>query len=360
MRHFTCKTSSSTRLLVNTIALLGLASVACGQDGVRNEPSKVILCNKRSTIVLDKETHGAIVSLVDNSKRQELVAQESTAPLFRLAFSHPGDTSGELSWLTGRDAEAVTYAVEERGSRGMVRLTFEKLGGRQLQAECTASISPDDGCILWQFALEGSEPLVLEKVGVPVGGPPYSCERGQRQRRFRRGNRQRRHLSPSQPVACRQERRFSQSAGPAGRPVRVLLRRELRLLFRHPGQPRLSEATLFSTNRVGSGVCLGAMLLPRSNQAFRAGLRCGPSNVSLPRSHLAHRLARRCRYLQVLGSQSTLVRSHAGSARRCARLVERGIGHGAGSGAGIPITNRMCDWSIIAIGIQSWITWRTG
>ena len=168
MRHFTCKTSSSTRLLVNTIALLGLASVACGQDGVRNEPSKVILCNKRSTIVLDKETHGAIVSLVDNSKRQELVAQESTAPLFRLAFSHPGDTSGELSWLTGRDAEAVTYAVEERGSRGMVRLTFEKLGGRQLQAECTASISPDDGCILWQFALEGSEPLVLEKVEYPL------------------------------------------------------------------------------------------------------------------------------------------------------------------------------------------------
>ena len=199
MRHLRCKTISSTRLLLNTITLFGLASVACGQDGVRDKPSEVILRNKQSTIVLDKEAHGAIASLVDNSTRQELVAQEPTAPLFRLAFSHPGDTSGELTWLTGRDAEAVTYAVEERGPRKMARLTFEKLGGRQLQAECTASVSPDDGCILWQFVVGRAGTSGPRESGVPVGGPSYSCERGQRQRRFRRGNRQRRHLSPSQP-----------------------------------------------------------------------------------------------------------------------------------------------------------------
>lgn len=145
-----------------------LASVARGQDGVRDEPSRVVLGNEQSTIVLDKEARGAIVSLVDNSKGQELVARDPTAPLFRLGFSQPGDTSGELIWLTSRDAETVAYAVQERGSRELVRLTFKKLGGRQLEAECAVSVSPDDGNILWQFALDGPEALILEKVEYPL------------------------------------------------------------------------------------------------------------------------------------------------------------------------------------------------
>jgi len=145
-----------------------LASVACAQVGVRDEPSRLVLRNEQSTIVLDKETRGAIVSLVDNSTGQELVARDPMASLFRLGFSQPGDTSGELTWLTSRDAETVAYAVEKRGSRKVARLTFTKLGGRQLEAECTVSVSPDDGNILWHFALDGPEPLVLERVEYPL------------------------------------------------------------------------------------------------------------------------------------------------------------------------------------------------
>ena len=154
--------------LLLLLATGGLSSVARGQVAVRDEPSRLVLRNEQSTIVLDKEAHGAIVSLADNATGRELVAHDPTTPLFRVGVSQPGETSGELTWLTSQDAENVAYTVEERGVRKAVRLTFEKVGGRQLEIACTVSVSPDDGDLLWQFALEGPEALTLERVEFPL------------------------------------------------------------------------------------------------------------------------------------------------------------------------------------------------
>ncbi|HUT91868.1 MAG TPA: DUF6259 domain-containing protein [Thermoguttaceae bacterium] len=157
-----------TPVVAKGILLLCLASVARGQVEVRDEPGRLILRNGQSTIVIDKQAHGAIASLIDASTGRELVERDPASCLFRLGLSKPGDASGELIWLTSRSAETVAYAVAEDGPRKTATLTFERLGGRQLQARCTVSVGSDDESILWRFGLEGSEPLILEEVQYPV------------------------------------------------------------------------------------------------------------------------------------------------------------------------------------------------
>jgi len=153
---------------VSVVAWLCLASAAWGQVEVRDESSRLVLRNKQSMIVLDKEANGAILSLVDNSTGQEFIARDPMSCLFRLGFSKRGDASGKLIWLSSRDAETVDYAVKEEGRRKTAKLAFKKLGGRQLQAQCTVSVGSDDDLILWQFALEGPEPLILNEVQYPI------------------------------------------------------------------------------------------------------------------------------------------------------------------------------------------------
>ncbi len=145
------------------VPVLGLAGHLAG-----DEPDKLFLRNERSTVTIDREAYGAIVSLVDNATEQELVAKDPAAALFRLGLSKPGDPSGELIWLTSRDAKTVAYAVEEHASGKVARLTFKNLGGRSLAAECTVSVGADDASILWQFALDGPESLILESVEYPL------------------------------------------------------------------------------------------------------------------------------------------------------------------------------------------------
>ncbi|NLS93147.1 MAG: hypothetical protein GXX96_13405 [Planctomycetaceae bacterium] len=153
--------------LFSLLTTAGLVSTVFGQVGLQDEAGRLVLRNEQSTMVLDKDGGGAIVSLVDNVTGRELVARDPATPLFRLGLSRPGDTSGELIWLTSRDAEDVAHAVEERGSCKVARLTFKKLGGRQLKADCTVSVSPENGKFLWQLAVEGPEALILERVEFP-------------------------------------------------------------------------------------------------------------------------------------------------------------------------------------------------
>lgn len=147
------------------VPLLGLAGHLAGDESTR-----LVLRNRQSTMVIDKQAFGAMVSLIDNAKQRELVAEDPAAALFRLGFSKPGDPSGERIWLTSRDAKTVAYAVEANASGKRAKLTFQNLGGRRLKAECMVSVGMDDGDILWQFALEGPEALILESVEYPLVG----------------------------------------------------------------------------------------------------------------------------------------------------------------------------------------------
>lgn len=153
------------------VPVLGWTGYLAGGEpagGLRDEPGRLVLRTGQSTMVIDKEAYGAIVSLIDNAKQGELIARDPAAVLFRLGFSDPGDPAGELKWLTSRDAGTVAYAVEEHASGKLARLTFQNLGGRRLKAECTVSIGADDGNLLWQFALEGPAALILESVEYPI------------------------------------------------------------------------------------------------------------------------------------------------------------------------------------------------
>ena len=157
-----------TPVCAKVILLLCLASVAHGQMDVRDEGDRLVLCNPQAAIVLDKDAGGTIVSLIEGATGRELVTADPAVPLFRVGLSLPGDTAGKLTWLTALDAKSVACSVQKSGLRPMARLNFKKLGGRQLDADCTVSIAADDQCFLWQFGLTGPEPLILERVEYPL------------------------------------------------------------------------------------------------------------------------------------------------------------------------------------------------
>lgn len=129
-------------------------------------PVTVALQNGQSTIAIEK-AHGAIVSLVDHKTKRELIAKDPAAVLFRLGFSKPGDSSGEMIWLTSRDAQTIACATEEDANGKTIKLTFKSLGGRRMDAQCTILARPSDGNFLWEFALDGPEALILERVEYP-------------------------------------------------------------------------------------------------------------------------------------------------------------------------------------------------
>lgn len=147
-----------------------LALLVQGGAETLNEPTRLILRTRQTTVVLDKEQKGALVSFVDNATGQEFVADRPEPDLFWLALSEPGDTSGRLTWLRSQDAEAVSYALEERGHAKTAKLTFRNLARRQIQVECLATVREGDDSVLWRISVDGPEPMILEEVAYPVVG----------------------------------------------------------------------------------------------------------------------------------------------------------------------------------------------
>ena len=154
--------------LAGVAAASALSGTGASAHEVRDESDRIVLRNSQATMVLAKEAAGAVVSLVDNLTGREFVARDPASPLFRLGCSQSDDASGDIEWLTSRDAETVVYALERSGSRQTARLTFRKLGGRRLDAECTVSVDSQEEKIFWQFALTASEPLILEQLHYPI------------------------------------------------------------------------------------------------------------------------------------------------------------------------------------------------
>jgi len=74
------------------VPVLGWTGYLAGGEpagGLRDEPGRLVLRTGQSTMVIDKEAYGAIVSLIDNAKQGELIARDPAAVLFRLGFFFP-------------------------------------------------------------------------------------------------------------------------------------------------------------------------------------------------------------------------------------------------------------------------------
>ena len=155
-------------LLPPFLLLLCLMPMALGWAEVRDEAARLVVRTRRTTLVLDKQAKGVIASMADNATGLELVTRAERPVLFRLALSKAGDTSGKLTWLSSRDAASVAWVVETRDGRRVARLRFERLGGRDLRAECTVAVDPTDGMLLWGFHADGSASLVVEEVVYPI------------------------------------------------------------------------------------------------------------------------------------------------------------------------------------------------
>ena len=146
---------------------LSFASFALSGVGVREEPIGIIVRNKRLTVVLSKGDNGAIVSLTDNATGQEFIAKQVEPCLFRLVFTKKGDVSGAAEIFTSGDAGEVEYSVEE-GQKTIAVLRFGQIGGRKIEATCTASVAQGDPLVRWRISVRCFEPLVLEEIQFPV------------------------------------------------------------------------------------------------------------------------------------------------------------------------------------------------
>lgn len=161
--------SAMAKHVLAVIALLLATSVAAQtQVSARDEATRLVLRNGRATLVLDKARKGAVVSLTDNTSGQEFIAPQAAPCLFRLAFTQQGDTSGTTQTFSSQDADDVTYAVERTADGCVASLRFSGLGGRKIEALCTATLKQDDPLVRWRISVSSSEPLVLEQIHFPV------------------------------------------------------------------------------------------------------------------------------------------------------------------------------------------------
>ncbi|MBM4078459.1 MAG: hypothetical protein FJ278_02085, partial [Planctomycetes bacterium] len=156
------------QLLAAAALLLAASVVAQAQVEMQDEATRLVLRNARVTVALSKEHKGSVVSLMDNASRQDFIAKQAKPCLFRLTFTQRGDVSGATQTFSSQDAQDVTYAVERTADGGVASLRFGRIGGRKLEAVCTASVQPGDLLVRWRIAVRGAEPLVLEEVHFPV------------------------------------------------------------------------------------------------------------------------------------------------------------------------------------------------
>lgn len=136
------------------------------QVEIKNDSERLAIKNARLAMAFDKAQKGAVCSLVDNATGQEFAAADPEMRLFRIGVSAPGDTTGKPTWLTNRDAGEVRYAVEDQGGGKTAKLTFDRLGGKRLQVECTLAV--DNDMVRWRFGVEGPESLILEEIEGPA------------------------------------------------------------------------------------------------------------------------------------------------------------------------------------------------
>ena len=144
-----------------TIALL-LCVHTIGGFGA--EADRVTLKTDRSTVAFDRARKGAVVSLVDNATGTEFVNGRVAQDLFTIAWTRPGDTSGELERLSGHNAEQVEWDVNDRD----LVAVFKRVGGHDMTVTCTASTVPGRDDVRWQLRVTGDAPVVLEEVSFPI------------------------------------------------------------------------------------------------------------------------------------------------------------------------------------------------
>ncbi len=124
----------------------------------------VTLTSDRTTVVLDRQRQGAVVSIVDNTTDAEFIDPPAASELFAIGWSRPGDTSGTLQRLTARDAAEIQWQVRDQS----VTATYQRLGGNDVTVSCTVSVEAATGEHCWQLGVSGSAAMMLEEVNFPT------------------------------------------------------------------------------------------------------------------------------------------------------------------------------------------------
>ncbi|MCE5217669.1 DUF6259 domain-containing protein [bacterium] len=131
---------------------------------VSDEATRVVLRNDRLTMALGKAEKGALVSLVRSQGPDELCAPQATPRLFSLTLSHRGAPNTQLQYLGSETAEGFSCKAADRSAT----LTFTRLGGQDISAVCTATVSDSDPLVRWRIEVSFPHELMLESLQFPV------------------------------------------------------------------------------------------------------------------------------------------------------------------------------------------------
>ncbi|MDX9981557.1 MAG: DUF6259 domain-containing protein [Lentisphaeria bacterium] len=152
--------------------LLIFAAVVRGEPTAWDEANRLVLRNERCTMVLGKAQKGAVVSLIDNASGQEFAAQQAVPCLFRLTLSATGDTRGDLLRFSSLDAGDLACSVQDTPGGATATLRFSDIGGRGIEALCTASVQVGDPFVRWRISVSGTRDLTIEEIHFPVMAMP--------------------------------------------------------------------------------------------------------------------------------------------------------------------------------------------
>jgi hypothetical protein len=127
--------------IIILVAIFSAILPASAVPTVSEKGDRIVLRCDALAIALDKSKNGAIVSMVNNRTKRELVAPDAESPLFRLTFTRKGDNSGETVVVDNMEAKRVAYETSSDENKATAILNFSELGDKKIEAQCIALLS---------------------------------------------------------------------------------------------------------------------------------------------------------------------------------------------------------------------------
>jgi len=149
-------------------AVLTWAAAWAQAPRVEDRADRVVLRNERLTMALGKAEKGAIVSLVDAASGREMVATQAAPQLFTLTLTDDADPARKQIPVSSREALTCAAEVRSEGARSLATLRFGNLGGRGIEATCTAAVATADPYVRWRLSLRLPARLTLTRVDFPL------------------------------------------------------------------------------------------------------------------------------------------------------------------------------------------------
>ena len=192
------------------------------------EPDRLVIENGRVTMELTAAAKGSVVSLGDKAVGRELMAAAGVS--FQSEFSLAGEVAGKRITVTNRDTRSIGFEKKTNSGQTIGRVRFAGVGGQAIEVVCTITAGETgDRLVRWRIAVQFPESLVLEGVRFPVSSACACRSRPTARMPWCWGPPRAESTGGRRPGSW--AGRPGRAAGQPGRPVRLLLRRQRRIVY---------------------------------------------------------------------------------------------------------------------------------